>query len=339
MTGPGDRNAEPRPWPATVEAMLADAGHRGPATFGGRGIGLATGAERWTVGPATVYRFWAPALGPTGDAAPTAGRDATPNRAATIHGAANATPEPTMTVDRLAAMVGRLGDVAPFQVGPVLGRVDGDHDGRPASWLAVDGPVGGPGDRPENHPDPDDLVAAIGTGMRAMHELAPATLDDDANPGGRSDPWAAIVDLCRSSVEANLVDPVSLPPPYDRYRPERLLELVDEAASTDARSGSRSVGADSLVCCHGFATAARFVVDRGRFAGFDRIEAPLVADRHFDLAVLQQSVHHTFGPEAVFRLYEAYGSDPDLVLLDRYVLVSHLLGRSTVQPTTDTADR
>ncbi len=315
MTGPEqqvDHAIEPRPWPAPVEELLSDAGRSAAAVFGGRGIGLAGEADRWAVGRAAVYRFSDPAL---------------------------TSAQARAGADRLASMVERLGDAAPFQVGPVLGRLDTDTelDRSPASWLVVDGAVGQPGDRPEHHADPDDLVVAIGAGMRAMHDLPLAALDGVGSADQGSDRWSAVIDQCRSSIEAGRVDPLDLPPPYDRYTPARLLELVEESAAAATGPGSRSGGSTPPVCCHGFAAAARFTVDRGRFVGFDRIEGPLVADPHFDLAVVQQSVHHSFGPEAVFRLYEAYGSDPDLVLLDRYVLVSHLLGRSSFQRTADGA--
>jgi aminoglycoside phosphotransferase len=63
----------------------------------------------------------------------------------------------------------------------------------------------------------------------------------------------------------------------------------------------------------------------GEVAGI-RGEFGLVGDRHLDLAVIQHSIHRTLGAEAVFGFYEAYGSDPNIVALDHYVLTGLLLG-------------
>ena len=64
----------------------------------------------------------------------------------------------------------------------------------------------------------------------------------------------------------------------------------------------------------------------GEVAGIGSGGYGIVSDRHLDLAVLHHSIHTTLGAEAVFSFYEAYGSDPSLVLLDRYVIAAHLLG-------------
>jgi aminoglycoside phosphotransferase len=68
------------------------------------------------------------------------------------------------------------------------------------------------------------------------------------------------------------------------------------------------------------------------FSGFDRIDVMMAADRHFDLAVLHRSVHDLLGPEAVFRLYDAYGLEPDLIRLDHYILASHLIVEPSASP-------
>ena len=47
---------------------------------------------------------------------------------------------------------------------------------------------------------------------------------------------------------------------------------------------------------------------------------------HFDLAIVQRSLHYDLGPAAVFGSYEGYGADPDLVRLDHFVLASLLIG-------------
>lgn len=211
----------------------------------------------------------------------------------------------------------RLGSAAPFPVPQVLAVC-----GR---WAALRLPPGRPAHRPENHGDPDDLVVAIGSGLRSLHEL-PLTVvrGDVATAGGcvarsPAEGWEAVAARCRLMVESGAVERDRLPAPYDRYGPARLLSmLIDGRPETE-----------EPVCCHGFPVAERILVDGGRFAGFERYDTTLVADRHLDLAVAHLSVQHHLGPEAVFRFYDSYGADPDLVRLDHYVLAAHLLGAVT----------
>jgi aminoglycoside phosphotransferase len=117
-------------------------------------------------------------------------------------------------------------------------------------------------------------------------------------------------------VEAGLVDPAALPRPYDRYRPQRLLELLIEGGSVEA---------GPPVLCHGRPDLDRCLVDRSHFSGFDGLEWAVVADRHLDLAVAHLGVAAILGAEAVPSLYDGYGADPDLILLDHHILAAHLL--------------
>jgi aminoglycoside phosphotransferase len=64
----------------------------------------------------------------------------------------------------------------------------------------------------------------------------------------------------------------------------------------------------------------------------------IVADRHLDLAIAHLSVGAVLGQEAVFGFYDAYGRDPDLIRLDRAVLVAHVLGAVPALETTETAE-
>lgn len=205
------------------------------------------------------------------------------------------------------ALLDRLAGSAPFAVPTIVGEA-----GR---WLVTARPDGHPADRPELHADPDELVTAVGAGLKALHDLPLSALraDDGARP---PEGWPAVAERCRAAVADGLVDSAALPGPYDRYRPDELLAML---------IGGRP-SAEDLVCCHGSPSAGMLLVAGGRFVGFDGIESALVADRHLDLAVAHQSVQHHLGPEAVFRLYDAYGGDPDVIRLDHYVLASHLLG-------------
>ena len=212
----------------------------------------------------------------------------------------------------------RIDRATPFATAPVVGS-----HGR---WLVTAVPQGQPADRPERHPDPDELVTAVGSGLRALHDLASPSRRLVAQAVAGVDGPSTVAQRCRDAVRDGLVDPARLPEPYRRHRPERLLELFLAAGAEP--------GDDQPVACHGAATLARFRVAGGRFSGFDRLEAPLLADRHLDLATLHLDLQAVFGPDAVFRFYEAYGRDPDLVRLDRHVLAAHLLGLTPPAATT-----
>ncbi len=109
------------------------------------------------------------------------------------------------------------------------------------------------------------------------------------------------------------LDPTILPDPYRRYEAERLLEIWLEGRP----------GVEDLVLCHGRPDLDNLLVDPAPvgWVGVGRLR---LADRHADLAVVQYSLHRRFGPDSVFAFYEAYGTEPDLVRLDHYLLASFL---------------
>lgn len=205
---------------------------------------------------------------------------------------------------------------ASFPVGAVLAATEG--------WMVTARPSGYPADRPDLHADPDDLVVAVGAGLQRFHSIPIASVPAAAeNASG----WGSVAEACRRAVTAPGFDASALPAPYDRYDGPALLSMM-----VDGRPA-----AEEPVCCHGQPSLAQFIVDRAAFTGFGDLSGVVVADRHLDLAVTHQSVHHELGPEAVFRFYESYGEDPDLVRLDHYVLVAHLLGTSPTPATGATA--
>lgn len=195
-------------------------------------------------------------------------------------------------------------------------------------WLVTESPSGLPADRPDRHAEPGALAGAIGAGLAAMHALAPETSAPPWVDASRAidEPWAPLIERCGRAVAAGRVDTAALPPPYDRYRPERLLELLEAGGSGPGPSLDGGSGHDGPVMCHGRPTLDRFVIDRGRFVGFDGFGEVVVADRHLDLAIAHLGVAGVLGAEAVFAFYEGYGADPDLARLDRAVLAAHLLG-------------
>ncbi|MEM9656080.1 MAG: phosphotransferase [Actinomycetota bacterium] len=203
---------------------------------------------------------------------------------------------------------------------------DGQRAGNPrrAPYLELAVPLAEPGsgiaaDRPDLHPDPDDLVAAVGAGMQALHGTAVERFPVDEAGAPVPSGWPVIAERCRAAVAAGLVDPGRLPEPYRRYTAAELLDLL-----LDGRPDSGDQ--PELVVCHGRPTLDRLLVHNGRFVGFTDSANALLSDRHLDLAIVHQSVQQVFGPEAVFRFYASYGRDPNVATLEHYVLVSHLLG-------------
>ncbi len=168
--------------------------------------------------------------------------------------------------------------------------------------------AGAPADRPDLHGDLPGLPAALGRGTARIHGIPvpPNATQFDAA--------AAIT----ARLAAGMIDPAAMPEPYDRYEADRLVEIWTEATLPDSYASIPVVLAGSL-------TIDRMLLADGELSGISG-EFGLVGDRHLDLAVAQHSVHHQLGAEAVFGFYEAYGADPNIVVLDHHVLSGLLLG-------------
>ncbi|MEM9563448.1 MAG: phosphotransferase [Actinomycetota bacterium] len=218
------------------------------------------------------------------------------------------------SADGQAALLDWLGRAAPFPVPEVVG-VDGP-------WVVTTALPGFTADRTDAHPEPAALPGAIGAGLAALHALTPPpdllTGPDAEDLATPADGWASVIERCATRVEDGLV--AGLPTPYDRYEPDRLLELLIEGV------GGERAGVEPPVLSHGRPSPDRILIDGDRFAGFIELDAVLLADRHLDLATAHLWVAELFGGESVFALYEGYGADPDLARLDRGVLAVRLLG-------------
>lgn len=175
-------------------------------------------------------------------------------------------------------------------------------------WLVVPLPEGAPAHRPETHPDPDALPAALGRSLRRLHEIDPAGC-----PFARDS--TTIDHELTAAISAGLVDPGRLDEPYSRYEPDRLLELVRE---------TRPKLDEGSVIVHGSPILSNLFLEGeepGSVSGVHRLG---VGDRHVDLAVITRQLQSAYGADAVFGFYQGYGRDPDLVRLDHYVLVDAL---------------
>lgn len=167
--------------------------------------------------------------------------------------------------------------------------------------------AGVPADRPDLHGDLPGLAAMLGRTVARIHAV---DVPDSALP---FDPLAGI----ERRLAAGRIDPHRLPHPYSSYSPG---ELVERFRRAPAAEGS------SPVCCVGALTIDRLLIDGDELVGITGGGFGLVADRHADLAVAQQSIFTSLGGDAVFGFYEAYRTQPNIIELDRWTLAGHLLG-------------
>lgn len=180
----------------------------------------------------------------------------------------------------------------------------------PAAATAIDRVLGRgagvPADRPDLHGDLPGLAALLGRIVARIHAV---TVPDSAEP---FDPLAGI----ERRLAAGRIDPDRLPHPYSSHAPEELVERFRRAPATDGCSP---------VCCVGALTIDRLLISGDELVGIAGGYG-LVADRHADLAVVQQSIFTLLGGDAVFGFYEAYQTQPNIIELDRWTLAGHLLG-------------
>jgi kanamycin kinase len=140
------------------------------------------------------------------------------------------------------------------------------------------------------HPGP--AVAAVGAGLRALHDALPtATCPFDWSAGSR------VRHILRRGVPARA----------DRSTEHRHLSPADvRRILADAPS------VDRLVVCHGDACAPNtLIADDGSWCGHVDLGALGVADRWADLAVATWSTQWNYGPGWESALLEAYGIEPD----------------------------
>lgn len=143
--------------------------------------------------------------------------------------------------------------------------------------------------------DPATAVAAIGSGLRALHDALPLE--------GCPFSWSAQERLndARRRAAAGAVDPRAWHPIHRPLGVERALRLLDEQPS-----------ADQLVVCHADACAPNTLLgDDGHWSGHVDLGALGVADRWADLAIATWSAEWNYGPGWESRLLDAYGVGPD----------------------------
>lgn len=174
---------------------------------------------------------------------------------------------------------------------------------------------------------PAEVAEALGAALARLHAGDGATFRDRTTVGTGEQPVALGPDQLLAAVADRAADgrlePEWLPHPYRRYTVDELIRLASEGASTLLDRGEAEP-----VPVHGDPRLENLVVDDGDGARLDsEIAGTGFGDRHLDIAIAHQSVHRHLGTEAVMAFYQGYGRDPDLVLLDHYILISLLLGR------------
>lgn len=186
-------------------------------------------------------------------------------------------------------------------------------------WLVRESTSSGvAADQPDVHGHVEGLVDGIAEVLRRLHETA---VDETAVDPDPSVYWQGIADQVSANVESGVVDPSRMSDPYSRYTAQQLHEMW---------LGTKPA-THEVVLCHGNPRLASFFFEGPTFVGCDDVASIRLADRHLDLAIVHHEIHHQYGPEAVFRFYESYGQDPDLVRLDHYILASMLLEKPATE--------
>jgi kanamycin kinase len=200
----------------------------------------------------------------------------------------------------LASEVPRLRWAAAFTPVPPVLDVGADESG---DWLLT---AGLPGDNAVSArwlADPRTAAAAIGAGLRAVHDRLPA----DECPFS----WAAELRLARALRAPRCHEPARWHPDHAGLSSrEALARLADPPP------------VDRAVVCHGDSCAPNTLLhDDGTWSGHVDLGALGVADRWADLAVATWSLDWNYGPGWQPVLLEAYGVELDPVRTAYYRLL------------------
>ena len=174
-------------------------------------------------------------------------------------------------------------------------RVIGQGADEAGSWIVTTALPGQSAVMPRWQADPTTAVAAIGEGLRAMHEALPV----------RDCPfsWMAagrLADARRRAAQGR-IDPAGW---HEEHRPLEIARVFDLLADIPP--------ADRLVVCHGDACAPNtLIAEDGRWSGHVDLGELGVADRWADLAVATWSAGWNYGPGWERPLLDAYGIRPD----------------------------
>jgi kanamycin kinase len=183
------------------------------------------------------------------------------------------------------------------------------HGADPAgSWLVTAALPGQSAVADRWKAEPRTAVAAIGTGLRALHDALPAA---DCPYS-----WTAadrLADARRRAGRGDL-DPARWDPEYRRLGVAGALTLLADVPPCDR-----------LVVCHGDGCAPNtLLTDDGRFSGHVDLGELGVADPWADLAVAAWSTEWNYGPGWEGLLLDAYGVSADRERMRYYRLLWEL---------------
>jgi kanamycin kinase len=197
---------------------------------------------------------------------------------------------PTGSGIDLAAEAARLRWAVQFTVVPRLLGEGGDATG---SWILTSAVPGQMAVADRWTAQPRTAVAAIGAGLRALHDALPVP--------GCPFSWSASQRLAGARRRAGQLIPAGWHPEHQHLSVARALALLADIPP-----------ADELVVCHGDSCAPNtLLTDNGRCAGHVDLGALGIADRWADLAVATWSTTWNYGPGWEPCLLSAYGVRPD----------------------------
>jgi aminoglycoside phosphotransferase len=190
---------------------------------------------------------------------------------------------------------------------PVPRVLSAGHD-ETGTWLHTVALPGGNAVEARWQADPAPAVAAIGRGLRELHDALPVA-DCPFS-------WMAEdrLESARRRAAAGLIDVAVWHPDYQH------LSVAEALSAAEHRPPI-----DRLVVCHGDACAPNTLVgEDGGWTGHVDMATLGVADRWADLAVASWSLSWNFGPGWEDIFYAAYGVEPDPVRIAYYRLLWEL---------------
>ncbi len=183
----------------------------------------------------------------------------------------------------------RMAWAGPFT--PVPAVIDAGCDGD-GSWLVTAEVAASSAVSARWLTDPRAAVAAVGVGLRALHDALPVA----------DCPWSWSVESRVAGAERRAAE---------RGPAGRSVRPVQDVQQALAALGAPP-DIDELVVCHGDPCCPNTLVDSdGNFAAHVDLAALGVADRWADLAVATYSTEWNYGPGWEEVLLGAYGIDPD----------------------------